>query len=102
MRCWLCGGTCLALPLLAIALVGSDQLATRDVAAAQAAEAPVFEVDPLWPKPLPNHWLLGSAVGVAVDASNHVYVIHRAQTNTSSNFSESFHRRNEIGAVQTP
>ena len=22
-------------------------------------QAPVFEVDPLWPKPLPNHWLLG-------------------------------------------
>ena len=20
--------------------------------------APVFEVDPLWPKPLPNHWVL--------------------------------------------
>ena len=27
--------------------------------------APLFEVDPLWPKPLPNHWLLGSTIGVA-------------------------------------
>ena len=26
---------------------------------AQAQEAPRFEVDPLWPKPLPNHWVLG-------------------------------------------
>ena len=25
--------------------------------------APRFEVDPFWPKPLPNHWLLGSAIG---------------------------------------
>ena len=28
--------------------------------------APVFEVDPLWPKPLPNHWVLGSLGGIAV------------------------------------
>ena len=25
-----------------------------------AVQAPMFEVDPLWPKPLPNHWVLGS------------------------------------------
>ena len=30
-------------------------------------QAPRFEVDPFWPKPLPNHWLLGSAIGVWVD-----------------------------------
>ncbi|HVY63402.1 MAG TPA: hypothetical protein VHH11_01120 [Gammaproteobacteria bacterium] len=39
--------------------------------------APRFEVDPFWPKPLPNHWLLGSAVGVAVDSRDHVWIIHR-------------------------
>jgi len=27
----------------------------------------MFEVDPLWPKPLPNHWLLGWTIGVWVD-----------------------------------
>jgi DNA-binding beta-propeller fold protein YncE len=42
--------------------------------------APRFTVDPLWPKPLPNHWLLGSAVGVTVDARDHVWVIHRPET----------------------
>ena len=36
--------------------------------AGQAA-APSFQVDPLWPKPLPNHWLLGSVTGVAVDCA---------------------------------
>ena len=25
----------------------------------RTVQAPMFEVDPLWPKPLPNHWLLG-------------------------------------------
>ena len=30
--------------------------------------APMFEVDPFWPKPMPNNWLLGSTIGVAVDS----------------------------------
>jgi DNA-binding beta-propeller fold protein YncE len=44
------------------------------------AQAPVFEVDPFWPKPLPNHWVLGSTIGVAVDAADHVWIIHRPDT----------------------
>lgn len=39
--------------------------------------APRFEVDPFWPKPLPNHWVIGAAIGVAVDANDHVWIIHR-------------------------
>ena len=39
--------------------------------------APRFEVDPLWPKPLPNHWVLGQAIGVDVDAQDHVWIVHR-------------------------
>ena len=42
--------------------------------------APLFEVDPFWPKPLPGHWVLGSTVGVAVDDRDHVWIIHRPQT----------------------
>ncbi len=38
--------------------------------------APRFEVDPLWPKPLPNHWVIGSTVGVTVDSRDHVWIIH--------------------------
>jgi hypothetical protein len=34
-------------------------------------------VDPLWPKPLPNHWILGNAIGVSTDAQDHVWIIHR-------------------------
>ncbi len=40
-------------------------------------DAPMFEVDPLWPKPLPNHWILGSTIGVGVDSRDHVFIIHR-------------------------
>jgi hypothetical protein len=46
-------------------------------ASQQAAQAPVFQVDPLWPKPLPNHWILGSVTGVRVDAKDHIWLVHR-------------------------
>jgi DNA-binding beta-propeller fold protein YncE len=42
--------------------------------------APKFAVDPLWPKPLPNHWLIGSTIGVDVDSRDHVWIIHRPET----------------------
>ena len=49
----------------------------RAVAEAAGAQAPRFEVDPLWPKPLPNHWRIGSTIGVSVDSQDHVWIIHR-------------------------
>ena len=39
--------------------------------------APRFEVDPLWPKPMPNNWTLAETIGVSVDAQDHVWVLHR-------------------------
>lgn len=45
--------------------------------AEQAVQAPYFEVDPLWPKPLPNGWLLGMVIGVGIDARDHVFIVHR-------------------------
>jgi DNA-binding beta-propeller fold protein YncE len=47
---------------------------------AQQRQAPTFEIDPLWPKPLPNHWILGSTIGVSVDSRDHVWIIHRGNT----------------------
>ena len=47
--------------------------------------APRFEVDPLWPKPLPNHWVLGSTIGVWVDERDHVWIIHRSSATLSNN-----------------
>src|SRR6478672_3662552 len=40
-------------------------------------QAPIFEVDLLYPKPLPNHWVTGSTIGLAVDAQDNVWTIHR-------------------------
>jgi DNA-binding beta-propeller fold protein YncE len=60
-----------------LALVGH----TGD-AESQARVAPKFAVDPFWPKPLPNHWLIGSTIGVDVDSRGHVWIIHRPETLT--------------------
>ncbi|MFQ5702888.1 MAG: hypothetical protein ACE5HT_02590 [Gemmatimonadales bacterium] len=60
--------------------------------AGTAKVAPMFEVDPLWPKPLPNHWVLGSAIGVSVDSRDHVWIVHRGNGNA----------RTELGAAQDP
>jgi DNA-binding beta-propeller fold protein YncE len=46
----------------------------------QMVDAPRFEVDPMWPKPLPNHWVLGNVIGVGVDARDHVFIVHRNDT----------------------
>jgi DNA-binding beta-propeller fold protein YncE len=65
--------------LLVALAVGQAVLDTSAAAQAQAGvQAPRFEVDPLWPKPLPNHWILGSAIGVWVDTDDHVWIIHRS------------------------
>jgi DNA-binding beta-propeller fold protein YncE len=62
--------------------LGLGERALERVAAAEetGVEAPMFEVDPYWPKPLPNSWVIGSTIGVTVDSRDHVYVIHREQT----------------------
>ena len=57
---------------------GSAMLQKRAAVEASAPQAPLFEVDPMWPKPLPNHWIMGWSVGVGVDAQDHVWVVHQA------------------------
>jgi hypothetical protein len=51
--------------------------AMLDRTSAQAKQAPKFEVDPFWPKPMPNNWVLGQTIGLTVDDRDHVWLIHR-------------------------
>src|SRR5438105_1774690 len=71
-----------ALFVIVVAALGAGSRALDRRAAVEAAgavvQAPRFEVDPLWPKPLPNKWILGQTIGVSVDAQDHVWIIHRA------------------------
>ena len=53
---------------------------------------PQFLVDPFWPKPLPNDWILGQVAGVDVDADDHVWIVQRPRSLSDR----------EIGASQDP
>jgi DNA-binding beta-propeller fold protein YncE len=76
-------GTGLAAVLAALFIA---QSALQSTAVAQMGLlAPRFEPDPFWPKPLPNHWILGSAVGVTVDADDHIWIVHRSSATLGNN-----------------
>jgi hypothetical protein len=62
--------------------------ATSQPASKSTTAAPSFQVDPYWPKPLPNDWLVGNVVGVAVDSHDNVWITHRP--------------RSQAGAEKTP
>jgi hypothetical protein len=69
-------GATFAVVLIALG-IGSVVFEKKAAVEAAGVQAPRFEVDPLWPKPLPNHWLLGNVIGVATDAQDHIWIIHR-------------------------
>jgi DNA-binding beta-propeller fold protein YncE len=72
---------------------GCGQKSLDNAAQAEGPMAPMFEVDPFWPKPLPNHWILGATIGLAVDSRDHVFIVHRRDT---------FDEETEIGAATDP
>jgi len=40
---------------------------------------PAFELDPKWPT-IPNNWVLGEVSSIAVDARDHIWVLHRPRS----------------------
>src|SRR5262245_55820064 len=76
--------------LVSLAICAAAQ---RKSASTRADQSPMFTVDPLWPKPLPNHWVLGSVTGVAVDSQDHIWITHRGADSLGAN---------ERGAVLNP
>ena len=77
--------------------LGIGQVVVENPSAAQAGQQPgspipMFEVDPMWPKPLPNNWVVGAVIGVAVDSRDHVWIVHRPGTLAPG----------EIGAAANP
>ncbi len=45
--------------------------------AVMAQTPPHFEVDPSWPKPLPEGWITGQLGGVCTDSHDHIVVVNR-------------------------
>ncbi len=87
-----------ATPLVCVVALGCGQAVTEEAAedatapAADATSAPNFRVDPFWPKPLPNDWLMGEIAGLAVDERDHVWVNQRPRSLSAD----------ELGAAQDP
>lgn len=71
-------GLVLAAALASVAAAGVVTVNT--VAPGASVTPPRFEVDPAWPKPLPNGWIMGQAAGVAVDRHDHVWVVQRPKS----------------------
>ncbi len=65
--------------------LGQAQLTASSEAASSDHMAPRFVVDPYWPQPLPNKWILGRTIGIAVDEQDHLYVVHRDSDNMFMN-----------------
>jgi len=71
---------------------GADASASGENPAASENGPPSFEVDPTWPRELPNDWILGAITSVFVDDRDHVWITHLPETLTPE----------EISAVQDP
>jgi DNA-binding beta-propeller fold protein YncE len=81
-RTFLVGGTF----LIVLVALGLTQAALERAAAQQGSiEAPRFEVDPFWPKPMPNHWVLGQTIGVWADDQDVVWIVHRSSATLADN-----------------
>jgi DNA-binding beta-propeller fold protein YncE len=77
--------------LVALVILGASAGAATAQRPAEGL-VPKFTVDPFWPKPLPNRWLLGQVSGVAVDDRDHVWIVQRPRSLTED----------ERGAALTP
>jgi len=78
-RVWTLSGALVGatLMVLTLAMTGSV-IAQRP----REGQAPKFQVDPWWPRPLPNNWLVGQVSGVAVDRHDHIWIVHRPRSLT--------------------
>src|SRR5713226_7735738 len=77
-------GVCFLLLLAAIsggrlqAQKKTQKQARALVQAVDAQGAPMFKVDPFWPKPLPNRWSMQQLTGLYVEQKNdHVWFLNR-------------------------
>jgi DNA-binding beta-propeller fold protein YncE len=63
-----------------LALAGCTQPPPRGAEPQGATDGPKFVVDPFWPKPLKDNGIFAQIAGLAVDARDHVWVVHRPRS----------------------
>lgn len=72
-------GSAAVLKVIVCVLFGISNVASQEARphpGQQAVKGPQFRVDPFWPKPLPDKWLLVDVTGVCVDAHDHVFILN--------------------------
>src|SRR5258708_38861855 len=62
---------------LNLAICALSVLAAQSLVSAALAQAPHYEADVNWPKPLPDRWVTGGLGGGCVDAQDHVLILNR-------------------------
>ena len=68
----------MAMAGLTAALASSlASFAPPPAAAEDKPAIPQFQVDALWPKPLPHNWIIGQVSGITVDRLDRIWIVHR-------------------------
>jgi hypothetical protein len=78
--------------IIAVLAVASVMWRTGLAQSTRPPVAPLFEVDPFWPKPLPNRWSMQQVTGISVDSMDHVWFLNRGNAP----------EQDEIGGEGTP
>ena len=63
-------GTCAAALAITLAILCALTLNAQ-------GNPPKYEVDPSWPRPLPDKWVTGAISGVCTDAQDHVFIVNQ-------------------------
>ena len=74
------------------ASIDASTIAPAEAPTDASAATPQYEVDPTWPRQLPNRWSLGQVSGIATDSQDNIWIIQRPRTLNE----------HEAGAVQNP
>jgi DNA-binding beta-propeller fold protein YncE len=83
---------CLAISAFAASSAVAQTEIINQAAVAKVGGIPQFLVDPFWPKPLPNNWLMGQVAGIRVDRFDHIWVVQRPGSLT----------KRDLAAAQNP
>ena len=63
---------------------------TTVLASEELAHVPQFMVDPFWPKPLPDNWMIGQVSGVHVDSNDHIWIVQRPNSLSERDIAATF------------
>jgi hypothetical protein len=91
---------------VAMRMIGAASLAAIVVAMStqeSAAQAPPqYQIDPAWPRELPNNWIMGQVGGMAADKHDHIWVLQRPGTDTPDELGASLNPPRSMCCMTTP